>query len=88
MNLDLLSNWRRFAIELSDLFIFFANGPLKIIWDKSKPSGDKIRLMDITRAKKIGFKTEIDISSGINNTINWYINSKKHKRYNAFTEKF
>ena len=64
------------------------NGPLEIIWDKSKPSGDKIRLMDITRAKKIGFKTEIDISSGINNTINWYINSKKHKRYNAFTEKF
>jgi len=64
------------------------NGPLKIIWDKSKPSGDKIRLMDITRAKKIGFKTEIDISSGISNTINWYINSKKYKRYNAFTEKF
>ena len=64
------------------------NGPLEIIWDKSKPSGDKIRLMDIKRAKKIGFKTEIDIFKGINNTINWYINSKKHKRYNAFTEKF
>ena len=64
------------------------NGPLKIIWDKSKPSGDKIRLMDISKAKKIGFKTEVDISKGINNTINWYLNSKKYKRYNAFTENF
>ena len=64
------------------------NGPLKIVWDKSKPSGDKIRLMDISKAKKIGFKTEVDIFKGINNTINWYLNSKKYKRYNAFTENF
>ena len=64
------------------------NGPLKIIWDKSKPSGDKIRLMDTSNAKKIGFKTEVDILKGISNTINWYINSKKYKRYNAFTEDF
>ena len=62
------------------------NGPLKIIWDKSKPSGDKIRLMDISKAKKIGFKTEVDVFEGISNTINWYLNSKKYKRYNAFTE--
>ena len=64
------------------------NGPLKIIWDKSKPSGDKIRLMNINKAKKIGFKAKVDIVTGINNTINWYINSKKYHRYNAFTEKF
>ena len=64
------------------------NGPLKIVWDKSKPSGDKIRLMDTSKAKKIGFKTEVDIFKGINNTINWYLNSKKYKRYNAFTENF
>ena len=64
------------------------NGPLKIIWDKSKPSGDKIRLMNINKAKKIGFKAKVDIVTGINNTINWYINSKKYNRYNAFTEKF
>ena len=64
------------------------NGPLKIFWDKSKPSGDKIRLMNIKKAKKIGFKAKVDIVTGIKNTINWYINSKKYKRYNAFTEKF
>lgn len=64
------------------------NGPLKILWDKSKPSGDKIRLMDVAKAKKLGFQTKVDIITGISNTINWYLNSKKHKRYNAFTEKF
>ena len=64
------------------------NGPLKIKWDKSKPSGDKIRLMNINKAKKMGFKPNIDIVTGIKRTIHWYVNSKKSKRYNAFTEKF
>ena len=64
------------------------NGPLKVIWDKSKPSGDKIRLMDIRKANKIGFKTNVDITTGIKNTIDWYVNSNQNKRYNAFTEKF
>ena len=64
------------------------NGPLKILWDKSKPSGDKIRLMDVNKAKKIGFRANIDIVTGIKNTINWYVNSNQHKRYNAFTEQF
>jgi len=63
------------------------NGPLKIKWDKSKPTGDKIRLMSIKKARKIGFKPSVDIVSGIKRTLEWYINSKKFKRYNAFTEK-
>jgi len=33
----------------------------KVIWDTSKPSGDKKRLMDITRARSIGFKPQITI---------------------------
>ena len=64
------------------------NGPLKVSWDKSKPSGDKIRLMNVTKAIKMGFKANIDIVTGIKNTIDWYANSNQHKRYNAFTEKF
>jgi len=64
------------------------NGPLKILWDKTKPSGDKIRLMNVSKAKRIGFKTKTSIEEGIKKTINWYIKSKKYKRYNSFTEKF
>lgn len=64
------------------------NGPLKVLWDKSQPSGDKIRLMNINKATKMGFKADVDIVTGIKKTIKWYSNSNRYKRYNAFTEKF
>jgi len=63
------------------------NGPLTIRWDKSKPTGDKIRLMSIKKAKNIGYKQTTDIVEGIKKTIDWYVSSKKFERYNAFTEK-
>ena len=60
---------------------------LQIEWDKSKPSGDRIRLMDITKAKKIGFNPKITLKDGIKLTMNWFLNSKQYRRYNSFTEK-
>ncbi|MBT59321.1 MAG: hypothetical protein CL393_07315 [Acidiferrobacteraceae bacterium] len=64
------------------------NGPVDIKWDKSKPSGDKKRIMDISRARSYGFNTTIDIEKGIKETIEWYQKNKLNnaKRYNAFTE--
>jgi len=44
----------------------------EIVWDASKPSGDKKRVMDITIARKIGFKPCISIEEGIKETIKWY----------------
>lgn len=64
-------------------------GSIKIIWDKSKPKGDKKRLMDIGRAKKLlGFKPLFPLKEGIKETIEWYIKNKKdiEKRYNVFYE--
>ncbi len=44
----------------------------KIEWDKSKPSGDPVRLMNIERAVKlIGYKPKTSIDEGIKKTINW-----------------
>ena len=60
---------------------------LQIEWDKSKPSGDRIRLMDITKAKKIGFNPKITLKDGIKLTMDWFLNSKQYRRYNSFTEK-
>lgn len=59
----------------------------QIIWDNSKPSGDKKRLMDISRARAIGFTAEISIEEGIKTTMEWYLNHKDsvEKRYNVFT---
>ena len=60
----------------------------KIIWDTSKPSGDKMRIMNTKRAESIGIKPKISLDKGIANTIKWYNknNAKNIDRYNAFTD--
>ena len=66
------------------------SGPVKIVWDTSKPKGDAKRLMDTTRAKKLlDFKPKYSLEKGIKETINWYLKNKdkKDKRYNVFYEK-
>ena len=48
----------------------------KIIWDKTKPTGPKRRLVSINKAKKlIGFKPSISIERGLEKTIKWYQNN-------------
>lgn len=60
-----------------------------ILWDTSKPSGDKKRLMDISRAREIGFEPSVSIEEGIREVMDWYEANRGeiHKRYNVFTEK-
>ncbi len=58
-----------------------------ISWDESKPNGDAKRLMDMTRASKLGFKCEIGLQRGIRETIDWYMaNHDYNGRYSSFTE--
>ena len=60
----------------------------EVVWDTSMPSGDKKRLMDISRAKSIGFEPQISIEDGIREVMSWYQENKGlvDKRYNVFTE--
>ena len=60
----------------------------KVLWDTSKPSGDRKRVMDIYRAKDIGFKSTISIKDGIREVMNWYEKNREvvGKRYNVFRE--
>lgn len=60
----------------------------ELIWDTSKPSGDKLRLMDTTRAESIGFKPIVSMEEGIREVMAWYRENKDivGKRYNVFTE--
>jgi GDP-L-fucose synthase len=69
---------------------FVPGGPINIVWDKTKPMGDKKRLMDVKRATKLlGFMPVISLEQGIKDTIDWYLNNKSiiNKRYNVFNEK-
>jgi GDP-L-fucose synthase len=64
------------------------SGAVPIVWDVSKPAGDKKRLMDMTRAASYGFKCEVSLEEGIKETIDWYLQNKDqiNNRYNAFTD--
>ena len=46
-----------------------------IEFDKTKPNGDAKRLMDMSRAYSYGFKNLTDIDNGIEETIDWYLES-------------
>jgi len=62
--------------------------PDAVVWDTSKPSGDKKRLMDISYAKSLGFMPEIQIEDGIRETVHWYKENRMivGNRYNVFLE--
>jgi GDP-L-fucose synthase len=72
--------------EIVDIIVGNMKNKPEIIWDTSKPSGDKKRLMNIERAKSIGFNPEISIEQGIKETMDWYLANKDivNKRYNVF----
>ena len=74
--------------QIVDIIVKNLDKKPNVFWDTSKPSGDKKRLMDISRARSMGFTPEISIEDGICETIEWY-KSNKHlisKRYNVFTK--
>jgi GDP-L-fucose synthase len=60
-----------------------------IEWDVTKPSGDPVRILDMTRANSFGYQTETNIQSGIIDTIEWYLANKDiiDLRYNVFTSR-
>jgi GDP-L-fucose synthase len=60
---------------------------IEIKWDRSKPSGDKVRIMSMKRATEKKFKTETTLEDGIKATINWYLNKSQsldNLKYNSF----
>ncbi|MCH8987047.1 NAD-dependent epimerase/dehydratase family protein, partial [Patescibacteria group bacterium] len=61
----------------------------EVVWDTSKPAGDKKRLMDISKAKALGWEPEVSLKEGIKEVMEWYKENKDvvSKRYNVFTEK-
>lgn len=61
----------------------------KVVWDTTKPAGDKKRLMDISCAQALGFTPTVSIGEGVRETMNWYRANKDKvgQRYNVFTER-
>lgn len=84
-----LGSGRGYSIkEIANLIRKYSSENLRIVWDTSKPPGDKKRLMDIKRATSLGFVPKISLEKGIAETIDWYKNNRHltNKRYNVFTK--
>lgn len=58
----------------------------EVRWDVTRPTGDKKRVMDISRARALGFEPSIPLERGIRETMEWY---REHRtalprRYDVF----
>ena len=58
----------------------------EIIWDSSKPSGDKPRILNSKKLNSIGFNKFTNIDEALLQTVEWYRLNKNYKnnRYNSF----
>ena len=73
--------------ELVDTVISISDYNPNVVWDSSKPSGDKKRILNTKRLNDFGFAPEINLRKGLKNTLDWYklhSNSIENKRYNVF----
>lgn len=60
----------------------------EVIWDTSKPLGDAMRILDVTRATDLGWKPEISLEEGIKDTCEWLKNNWDiaFNRYSVFSK--
>ena len=73
--------------ELVDTILKSADDKPQVVYDTSKPSGDKIRIMDISRATSLlGWQPKTSLEEGIKKTMRWYESNKEvaGKRYDVF----
>lgn len=72
--------------EVAEIVVKTIDPSIKIVWDTSKPTGDKKRIMDISRAKSHGWQPKISLEEGIKETVTWFRGNreKAEKRYNPF----
>ena len=74
--------------EVVEMVVKHCGRDIPIKWLTDKPSGDALRLFDMTKAKSYGFDISVDLDEGIKQTTEWFVNNKSilDKRYNAFVD--
>ena len=74
--------------KLAEIIVSNLNPKPKIVWDTTKPSGDKKRVLDTKQIKKLGFKVSVNFEEAIKETIAWYLKNRNiaQKRYDIFNK--
>ncbi|MBI5594724.1 MAG: NAD-dependent epimerase/dehydratase family protein [Elusimicrobia bacterium] len=73
--------------RIVDIIVANMDKKPRVVWDSSKPSGDARRLMDVSRARAIGWTPRTSIEDGIRDVMEWFRanRSEVDKRHNTFT---
>ena len=72
-----LGSGKRYSIkDLVNIILSNIDEKPELIWDTSEETGDSVRVMDVSRAKSLGFEQTISLEEGIRKTIDWYRNEK------------
>ena len=72
--------------EVVDMVVKHCGNDISVKWLTDKPSGDALRIFDMSRAKSYGFDISVNLDDGIRKTTEWFRRNTKilDKRYNAF----
>lgn len=49
----------------------------EIIWDSAKPDGTPRKLMDVSKMHELGWKHQVELKDGIQQTYNWFLENTK-----------
>ncbi|MDP3921275.1 MAG: NAD-dependent epimerase/dehydratase family protein [Candidatus Omnitrophota bacterium] len=74
--------------QVAETICRYAPQSPKLEWDASKPAGNKIRLMDTTKARdQIGFEPKYSLENAIRETVEWYLQNPDYqsRRYSIFS---
>ena len=61
--------------ELAELVAELAGFNGEIAWDSTKPDGTPRKVLDVSKAKSLGWAPKISLRDGIASTIAWYIDA-------------
>lgn len=65
--------------NLADIISAKFNFRGKIVWNKNMPNGTPRKILDSSRIQKLGWKPKVSLDSGIETTIQWFINNSKSR---------
>lgn len=66
--------------ELADMIKEIVGYQGEIVFDPIKPDGTYRKLLDVSRINELGWKSRIDLESGVRETYAWYLENLNHLR--------
>ena len=74
--------------DLVNLIVCLLHPAPRVRWDTARPAGDAKRVLDVSRARALGFSPSVSIEEGIREVMAWYRvhGEEASMRYNVFRE--